>query len=83
MTPEFIFKRALLGDIDSDDFVAGKIPVVVTDTATAQPGFQSRAVFALPIYFDIPHTHLLLGSALPSPLRADLQHHLRGLFDPQ
>jgi len=35
LTPESIFKRALLGDIDSNDFVPGKIPAVVTDTATA------------------------------------------------
>ena len=49
---QLVFQRPLLGDVDRDDFMAGKVPVVVESAVAADPGFQDGAVFPLPFRFD-------------------------------
>jgi hypothetical protein len=39
---QFFLKGPLLCDVESDDFVAGEISLVVINTTTADPGFQRR-----------------------------------------
>jgi len=49
---ELVFEGALFCDVNDDDFEAGKIPLIVEDTAATEPGFEGRAVLALPLRLD-------------------------------
>jgi hypothetical protein len=49
---ELILKRALLRDINSNDFMSGKVSLFVIHPAAAEPGFQRPSVLPLPLDLD-------------------------------
>lgn len=49
---ELIFERALFGNVHKNDFAAIELAMLVEDIATAEPGLEDGAIFALPFAFD-------------------------------
>src|ERR1700704_1387413 len=74
---QLILKRALLRDIHSNDFIADKISTLVKDAAAAEPGFQSRSVFPLPLYFDRLDSHRFGGASGQWPSLTKVEDDLR------
>src|ERR1700674_4713085 len=63
LAAQMILKRALFRDVNSNNFIAGKSSSLVKDAAATEPGFQSRAVLPLPLYFERLDLHRLRGAS--------------------
>src|SRR5882757_1564691 len=80
---QLLFKHPLLGDIDSDDFMADAISMLVVDTASAQLGFQSRSVFPLPLDFDRIDSHGLGGAPRQCGAPTEIKEAVRRMIGRQ
>src|SRR5713226_5502749 len=77
LAAQMILKGPLFCDINSNNFITDKYSTLVKYAAPAEPGFQSSAVFSLPLYFDRLNSHRFGGASGQRFSLTEIEHDLR------